>query len=254
MNNQYPFDLSGKLALITGGGTGLGFGMSKAFTEAGGKVIITGRREGKLKEACEKLCHKADYMVNDVTELDTLPGLVEKIETKHGSIDILVNNAGINLKKYVLNVTDDEFEKIIQTNLTGLFSLTREVAKKMANRKQGSIIMVTSMAAIYGIPEVSAYTASKTAVLGLTRSLAMDLSPKGIRINAIAPGFIESPMLRNAFNADPERERRVLERTPMKELGTPKDVAHAAVFLASDASRFITGVNLPVDGGNAIGF
>jgi NAD(P)-dependent dehydrogenase (short-subunit alcohol dehydrogenase family) len=110
------------------------------------------------------------------------------------------------------------------------------------------------MAALYGIPEVSAYTASKAAILGLTRSLAVDLSPYGVRVNAIAPGFIDTPMLRKAFSADPERERRVLERTPLRKLGTSDDVAIAALFLASDQAEFITGVNLPVDGGNSIGF
>ena len=110
------------------------------------------------------------------------------------------------------------------------------------------------MAAIYGIPMVTAYTSSKTAVLGMTKSLAVDLSPEGIRVNAIAPGFIDSPMLRKAFNSDPDRERRVLERTPMKKLGEANDVAMAAVYLASDAAKFVTGVNLPVDGGNSIGF
>lgn len=254
MSNNSPFNLDGKLALVTGGGTGLGFGMSKAFVEAGGKVIITGRREEVLQNACNELSSRACYKVNDVTKLESLPVLVEEIESEYGPIEILVNNAGINLKKHVLDVTDNEFENIIQTNLTGLFSLTREVGKKMADRGHGSIIMITSMAALYGIPGVSAYTASKAAVLGMTRALATDLSPKGIRVNAIAPGFIDSPMLRKAFNSDPERERRVLERTPMNELGSPEDVARAAVFLASEASRFVTGINLPVDGGNSIGF
>ena len=254
MSSNSLFSLSGKLALITGGGTGLGLAMTEAFIQAGARVVITGRREEVLKEACQKVSGKADYIVNDVTDLDSLPSMVEEIENNYGPIDILVNNAGVNMKKPVFDVTDEEFERIIRTNLTGLFSLTREVGKKMAERGQGSVIMITSMAALYGIPKVSAYTASKAAVLGMTRSLATDLSPKGIRVNAIAPGFIDSPMLRKAFNDDPERERRVLERTPLNTLGTPQDVASAAVFLASDASGFVTGVNLPVDGGNAIGF
>ena len=179
---------------------------------------------------------------------------VEKVESEFGEIDTLVNNAGINMKKPLTEVTDAEFQNIIQTNVNGLFSLTREVAKGMKRRKRGSIINITSMAAIYGIPMVTAYTTSKTAVLGMTKSLAVDLSPEGIRVNAIAPGFIDSPMLRKAFDSDPDRERRVLERTPMKKLGEARDIAMAAVFLASDAAKFVTGVNLPVDGGNSIGF
>jgi len=248
------FDLKDKIAVITGGGTGLGFGIAQVFTEANCKVIITGRREEVLKSACEKLPGRADYVVNDVTNLDSIPSFVETVEQKFGPVDILVNNAGVNLKKHVLDITDKEFDDILQTNLNGLFSMSREIGKRMVKRNRGSIINITSMAAIYGIPKVSAYTAAKTGVLGLTRSMAVELSPKGIRVNAIAPGFIESPMLYKAFNSDPTRKEKVLSRTPLQKLGTPNDVAYAAVYLASDASSFITGVNLPVDGGNSIGF
>ena len=248
------FDLTGKLALITGGGTGLGFGISRAFLAQGAKVVITGRRESVLQEAVEELGTGANYLVNDVSDIKALPSFVENLESVFGPLDILVNNAGINMKKPLTQVTDEEFQRIINTNVNGLFSLTREVAKKMLPRKSGSIINITSMAAIYGISDVTAYTASKTAVLGMTRSLAVDLSGEGIRVNAIAPGFIDSPMLRKAFDSDPERQRKVLGRTPMKKLGDPEDIAAAAVYLASDAAKFVTGVNLPVDGGNSIGF
>lgn len=252
--NNFPFALTDKIAVITGGGTGLGFGISKAFVEAGSKVVITGRRENVLADACKELCGNAEYIVNDITELDSLPGLVEEIESRVGPIDILVNNAGINQKKNSLEVTDLEFGNVIQTNLEGLFVLARETGKRMVERRRGSIINITSMAAIYGIPKVAAYSASKAGVLGLTRALAADFSPHGIRVNAIAPGFIKSPMHQKAFNSDPERKRRVLERTPMQKFGSPEDVAYAALYLASDASRFITGIHLPVDGGNSIGF
>ena len=252
--SKSPFSLTDKLAIITGGGTGLGFGISKAFLEAGAKVVITGRRETVLKDAVEKLGNGASYLVNDVSDTATLPGFVENVESLFGEIDILVNNAGINMKKHLVEVSDEEFQRIIQTNVNGLFSLTREVAKKMIPRKKGAIINITSMAAMYGIPNVTAYTSAKTAVLGMTKSLAVDLSPEGIRVNAIAPGFIDSPMLRKAFDSDPARRDRVLQRTPMHKLGEPEDIAAAAVFLASDASKFVTGVNLPVDGGNSIGF
>lgn len=249
------FHLTDKIAVITGGGTGLGFGISEAFMKAGSeKVILTGRREHVLKDACRQLGCGAEYIVNDVRELETLPWLAGEIENRFGPVDILVNNAGVNQKKETLEVSDGDFEGIIQTNLNGVFALSREIGKKMAERKRGSIINITSMAALYGIPQVAAYTASKSGVLGLTRALATDLSPLGIRVNSIAPGFIESPMLHQAFNSDPDRKRRVLERTPMGRLGTPEDIALAAVYLASDASKFITGINLPVDGGNSIGF
>lgn len=249
-----PFDLSGKLALITGGGTGLGLGIAEAFIQAGARVVITGRREEVLQQACKQLGPQASCEVNDVADLESIPGLVQTVEQKYGPIEILVNNAGINLKKHTFEVTDAEFQAIIQTNLMGLFALTREVAKGMAERKSGSVIMITSMAALYGLPLVSAYSASKSAVLGMTRVLASDLSPRGIRVNAIAPGFIQSPMLLKALETDPERKQKVLGRTPLGGFGQPSDIGLAAVFLASDAARFITGINLPVDGGNSIGF
>lgn len=249
-----PFSLSGKLAVITGGGTGLGFGISRAFLAAGANILISGRRNEILKEAIEELGEGAFYLSNDVSDTGSLPAFVEDIESKYGPIDILVNNAGINAKKFLTDVSDEEFQRIIKTNVSGLFSLTREVAKKMIPRKSGCIINITSMAAIYGISDVTAYTSSKTAVLGMTRSLAVDLSPKGIRVNAIAPGFIDSPMLRKAFDSNPDRKRKVLSRTPMGTLGEADDIGMAAVYLASDAAKFVSGVNLPVDGGNSIGF
>jgi NAD(P)-dependent dehydrogenase (short-subunit alcohol dehydrogenase family) len=178
---------------------------------------------------------------------------VEELE-KSGPIDILVNNAGINMKKPATEVSDEEFDQIIQTNLNGLFSLTREVAKHMVARKRGVILNITSMAALYGLPKVAAYTSAKTAVLGLTRTLASEWGPIGIRVNAIAPGFIFSEMTDKALNSDPERKKRVFDRTPMARMGRAEEVAAAAVFLCSDAASFITGVNLPVDGGNSIGF
>ncbi|MDQ3290021.1 MAG: SDR family oxidoreductase [Bacteroidota bacterium] len=249
-----PFDLSGKLALITGGGTGLGLGIAGAFIQAGARVVITGRREEVLQSACQQLGPMAGYQVSDVADLTSIPDLVQAVHQQSGPIDILVNNAGINLKKHTLEVTDAEFQAIIQTNLVGLFALTREVAKGMIERRTGSIIMITSMAAMYGLPLVTAYSASKSAVLGMTRVLASDLSPHGVRVNAIAPGFIESPMLLKALDTDPERKQKVLGRTPLGGFGQPSDIGNAAVYLASEAARFITGINLPVDGGNSIGF
>ena len=246
--------LDGKVALVTGGGTGLGYAIADKFTNAGARVIITGRHENVLNKAVQKLGENSAYFVNDIRDYDSLKPLVSRIESEEGPIEVLVNNAGVNLKKMATEVTDEEFINIIQTNLVGLFILTREVSSQMIQRERGSIIMITSMAALYGIPGVTAYSASKSGVLGLTRTLAVDLSPHGIRVNAIAPGFIESPMLLKAMQADPEREQKVLGRTPMKSFGKPDHVANAALYLASDMSKFVTGTNIPVDGGNSIGF
>lgn len=252
----YPalFDLSGKIILVTGGGSGLGLAIAKAVTAAGAKVIITGRREDVLRDACSQLGGKAAYRVFDLARLDQLPAMIAGIESAEGPLDVLVNNAGINMKKDILEVTDEEFQTIVQVNQTAVFALTREVARKMAERKKGSIIMISSMAAKYGIPKVVAYTAAKSAVEGMTRSMAVDLSPRGIRVNCIAPGFIETAMSAKALNNDPERKNKVLARTPMGYLGQPEDVGLAAVYLASDAAGYVTGAILPVDGGNSIGF
>lgn len=246
--------LDNKFALITGGGTGLGLGIARVFVKQGARVLITGRRETVLQQACLQLGPLASYAVSDITDFKSLPGFIAETEATAGSIDILVNNAGIHLKKDALDVTDDEFEQVIRTNQQAVFGLSREVAKCMAERRRGSIIMISSMAAQYGLPKVIAYTAAKTAIEGMTRALAVEWSPKGIRVNCLAPGFIQTEMSSSALNNDPERKNKVLGRTPIGSLGDPEDVGYAAAFLASDAAKYLTGVVLPVDGGNSIGF
>jgi NAD(P)-dependent dehydrogenase (short-subunit alcohol dehydrogenase family) len=248
------FSLQDKHALVTGGGTGIGLAISEAFCGAGAHIIMAGRREGVLQRACEQLGPNASYRVCDLSRSETVSDLIALIENSGVALDILVNNAGINARKPTLEVTNEDFEEIIQTNLMGLFALSREVARRMAARGQGSILNITSMAALYGLPRVAAYSAAKSAVLGLTRTLAVEWAPSGIRVNALAPGFVQSDMTDQAFQSDPERKRRALERTPMGRLGHAKEVAAAALFLCSDAASFITGVHLPVDGGNSIGF
>lgn len=248
------FSLTGKLALVTGGGTGIGFGISQSLVTAGARVVITGRREKMLKNAVRELGEKSSYEIHDMNNLDVARDFVGLMESRYGSIDVLVNNAGINDVKHPFEVTDSDFQSILSTNLAGVFSLTREVAKFMVERKGGSIIMITSMAAIYGLADVAPYAASKSGLMGLTRSLATDLSPSGVRINAIAPGFIVSPMHEEALKRYPEKGKKILDRTPLKRFGIPADIGNAVVFLASDAAGFITGAQLPVDGGNAMGF
>lgn len=248
------FSLHGQLALITGGGSGLGFYIAKCMIEAGARVIITGRREPVLKEAIQQLGENSSYVVNDITETKHLPDLIDELEAQSGPVDILVNNAGINMKKPVWDVTDEDFDKVLQTNLYAVFSLTRECGKRMIQRKKGSIIMLSSMAALYGIDRVIAYTASKSAIGGMVKALATEFSPFGVRVNAIAPGFIETPMMLTAMNGDPSRRDKAMDRTPMATWGKPDDIGWAAVFLASAGAKFITGITLPVDGGNSIGF
>ena len=248
------FSLNGKRVLITGGATGLGFAMAQAFIRQGASVVISGRRKDLLEKACLDLGENCSYFQNDLAKLHDIPAFVEKIEAGEGPIDILVNNAGIHLKKELLEVSDLEYESIILINQRAVFALTREVAKYMKNRQKGSIIMISSMSSQYGIPKVIAYTASKSAVEGMTRAMAVELSPFGIRVNCIAPGFIQTEMSAKALDGDLDRKTRILERTPLHHLGDPADIAYAVVFLASGAASFINGVILPVDGGNSIGF
>jgi len=243
-----------KIAIVTGGASGLGLAIAKKFTENNITTIIIGRDAEKLKIAKETLGKLCSTISFDLTDLPKIPQLIESIIRDYGKIDILVNNAGINMKKEFTDVTDDDFQKILLTNISSVFAISREVVKQMEKSQKGCIINISSMAALYGIPKVIAYTASKSAIEGMTKAMAVELSPKGIRVNVIAPGFIATDMSAKALNNDPERKQKVLSRTPMGHLGEPDDVAEAALFLASAGAKYISGVSIPVDGGNSIGF
>jgi NAD(P)-dependent dehydrogenase (short-subunit alcohol dehydrogenase family) len=243
-----------KTAVITGGATGLGLATAKKFVENNIKTIIIGRNEKNLAETSKNLGALCSYKVFDLSNLKGIPQLVNEVTSEFGAIDILVNNAGINQKKAFTEVTDEEFQQVILTNITSVFVLSREVARIMLQQKSGCIINISSMAAQYGIPYVIAYTASKSAIEGMTKAMAVELSPGGIRVNCVAPGFIETNMSAKALDDDPQRKQKVLSRTPMGKLGQPDDIADAVYYLASDAAKYLTGVVLPVDGGNSIGF
>jgi NAD(P)-dependent dehydrogenase (short-subunit alcohol dehydrogenase family) len=243
-----------KVAIITGGASGIGLAIARKFVKEGITTVIVGRDKKKLKEACSEMGKNAHLVVCDLADLDSIPSLVQSVIDKFGRIDILVNNAGINMKKEIGDVTDDDYQKIILTNQTSTFSLIREVAGFMKEQESGSILNISSMASLYGLPFVIAYTASKSAIEGMTRAMAVELSPDGIRVNCIAPGFIKTNMSSVALDKDPERKKKVLSRTPLGRLGRTEEVANAAYFLVSDEASYITGVVLPVDGGNSIGF
>lgn len=247
-------DSKNRIAIITGGASGIGFAIAKKFVQNNIKSVLVGRDATRLKLACETLGEFSDYIACDLTKLAELPGIVQKIKDKHGRIDILVNNAGMHLKKTMTDVTDEEFQKVILTNQTAMFSLTREVAGIMQQQCSGVVLNISSMASQYGIPNVIAYTASKSAIEGMTRAMAVELSQYGIRVNCLAPGFIKTNMSSLALDKDPERKKKVLSRTPLGRLGKPDEVANAALFLVTDSASYITGVVLPVDGGNSIGF
>jgi NAD(P)-dependent dehydrogenase (short-subunit alcohol dehydrogenase family) len=243
------------IAIVTGGGSGIGLAIVEKFVQHHIKTIIIGRDQKKLDCAREKLGELCLPVAYDLNLLDGIPKLITDLTHRYGHLNILVNNAGINLKKDFTQVTDEEFQKIQLINVTSVFTLSREVVKCMQEKNtRGVIINISSMASQYGLPKVIAYTASKSAIEGMTRAMAVELSPLGIRVNCIAPGFIATEMSAKALNDDTERMQKVLSRTPMAKLGQPGDVADAALFLASDAAKYITGVILPVDGGNSIGF
>jgi NAD(P)-dependent dehydrogenase (short-subunit alcohol dehydrogenase family) len=247
--------MKNKTAIITGGGSGIGLAITEKFIAANIQSIIIGRDEKKLAAAKEKSGPLCETVRFDLDDLSGIPQLVQSLQERFGDIDILVNNAGINLKKEFTEVSDDEFSKILHTNVSSMFSLSREVVKHWIEKNmKGSIINISSMASQYGLPKVIAYTASKAAIEGMTRAMATELSPKGIRVNCIAPGFIATDMSAKALNNEPERKQKVLGRTPMGYMGEPADIGDAALFLAGESSRYITGVVLPVDGGNSIGF
>jgi len=243
-----------KIAIVTGGGSGIGFAIAKKFVIENITTIIIGRDTKKLNDAKKELGELCIPISFDLNDIASIPKLVKEIESKFGSISILVNNAGINLKKDFIEVSDEDFQRILYTNVSSVFALTREVVKVMIKNVTGCIINISSMASQYGLPKVIAYTASKSAIEGMTRAMAVELSPLGIKVNCIAPGFIATEMSAKALNNDPDRKKKVLSRTPMGKLGNPSDIADAAFYFAGETSKFITGVVLPVDGGNSIGF
>ncbi len=256
MNSGSPdsFSLAGQLALITGGASGIGLGIAKCFVAAGARVVLVGRNEERLAAAVQELGDCAHYEVCDIALLPSLPDLVSRVRAREGSISILVNNAGNHLKKPAQDTSDTEFDAVLQTHVRAGFALSREVASEMVQSGGGSILFIGSMASLLGIPLVVAYTAAKSALCGLVRALAAEWSCKGIRVNAIAPGWIDTAMFRNAVRDDPARSGKILARTPMARLGNVEDIGMAAVYLSSPAAKFITGVLLPVDGGASIGF
>ncbi|MDR7371332.1 SDR family oxidoreductase [Flavobacterium aquidurense] len=245
--------MSTKTAIVTGGNSGLGFATAKKLCDNGIKTYIIGRTKDKTEDACKEIGPNAIPVLYDLNDVDGISAMIENL-TKENPIDILVNNAGINLKKEFLDVTNEDFLSIIHTNLLSVFAISKAVVKNMKENNGGSIINISSMASQYGIPKVIAYSASKGAIESMTRAMAVELAPFGVRVNCVAPGFIKTKMSAKALDSDPERKNKVLGRTPMGILGEPSDIADAVYYFATSESKFTTGTILPVDGGNSIGF
>lgn len=249
-----PYDLKDEVALITGGATGIGLGIARCFIEAGARVVLCSRNEERLADAVADLGPTAGYRVHDVTDLTRADALIDAVERETGPISILVNNAGRHLKKPAEEVTPAEFQQLIDVHLLGAHALTVAAGRGMLERGRGSVLFIASMASLFALPGVVAYSAVKSAYLGVVRTLAAEWGPRGVRVNAIAPGWIDSAMMRKAVDPDPERKAKILGRTPLGRFGEAEDIGRAATFLCSPSAKFITGACLPVDGGASIGF
>tara|TARA_B100001769_G_C21969297_1_gene521379 strand:- start:136 stop:879 length:744 start_codon:yes stop_codon:yes gene_type:complete len=237
------------VALITGGGTGIGLSIAKKLHAMKKTVVLVGRRKNKLLQAKKLLKSRCYIFENDISDLNSIPILVNNIEKKIGPIDILINNAGMHLRKIAIETTDEEWKNVIDTNLNSVFSLSRECAKKMIRRKKGNIILVGSVTTIMGLPDVTAYATSKTALSGLARTLAIELGKYSINVNCICPGFIKTAIFARVRKKDPNRFKKILSRTPLDRFGKVEDISNVVGFLCSPEAEFITGTTLPVDGG-----
>lgn len=246
---QRLFDLSGRVALITGASRGFGLEIAKVFAEAGATVVLNGRYKEALQTAARSLPKgRSDVAAFDVADTAASTAAVKAIEQAHGKLDILVNNAGTNIRKPLAEVTLEDWRTVLDTNLTGAFALAREAALGMAQRGHGRIINIGSVLSILGRANIAAYTASKHGIVGFTKSFAAELGASGVTCNAIAPGYFETELNRPLMD-DPAFVAFVNERTPLRRWGKPEELAGAALFLASPAASYVNGHVLAVDGG-----
>ena len=245
------FSLEGKNALITGGGRGLGRAMAEALAGAGADVAITGRNRDPLHATAETLAERTGRKVipitADVTDGSQVESMTEQAIGGLGGLDIL-NNAGINIRQPTLEQSEDNFRKILDTNLVGAFLVAQAVGKHLVAQKRGSVINVASMLGMVGLAQRPGYTSSKGGLIQLTRTMALEWAPAGVRANALCPGPFETE-INTPVLSDPEANRFFLDRIPLGRWGKPDELAGAIIFMASDASSFMTGATLTVDGG-----
>ena len=244
------FDLSGKTALVTGTSGGLGLGMARALASAGADIVGLGPAPmPQAAEAIGGLGRRWHEVVADLTKPQDYGAMVAAIERDFAPVDILVNNAGIIRRADVLDFSEEDWDAVMTINLKAVFLITQAVARSMVARGvAGRVVSVASMLSFQGGIRVPSYTASKHGVAGLTKLFANELAPKGITVNAIAPGYMATDNT-TALREDADRSRQILERIPLGRWGLPDDLASAVIFLASPASSYVTGVILPVDGG-----
>lgn len=243
--------LENKVCIITGAGKGFGRTIAESFYDQGAKLALITRSQEDVDSLKEELYSSNDETLiycGDVTEPDTVTDFVNIAVHKFGSIDVLVNNAGMRFRKKFLETTLEEFNHVVDVNVGSIFLLCQTVIPHMIESKQGKIINMSSIAGTLGLPELSSYVTSKAAIVGLTKSLALEFAENNLQINALAPGFCKTSYFDN-FKKKSELYDFTLERTPMKRWGESKEVADACLFLASSMSNFITGEVINVDGG-----
>ena len=249
-----PFDLTGKVALVTGARRGLGFAIAKGLAEAGAIVALNGRKPDALASAVRSLVdagHRASACVFDVTDADGARGGVAAIEHAHGHLDILVNNAGIQRRSRLVDFKRQDWDDVIATNLTAPFLVSQAALPGMIARRSGKIIHIASLMSDLARPTVVPYTAAKGGVRQLTRGMAVELAAHNIQVNAIGPGYFATEMNR-ALIDDTEFNAWVCKRTPAGRWGQPEEIAGLAVFLASAAANYITGQLITIDGGMSV--
>jgi len=250
------FDLSGKVALITGGSKGIGKCIAMDLAQAGAKVVIVSRHpeEGrKIAQEIGKSCSPAMALYADISRPDTLLPMVEAAVDRMGKIDILINNAGTNIRKPALDFREDEWDTVLNTNLKGTFFCSQAVAKTMADAGGGKIINISSAAGGKAVPWLTPYSVSKAGIIHLTRALAIEWARYNITVNAIAPSYMETPLTREWLSV-PKRRDLIAKRSPLNRVGQPTDLTGAILLFASDDSNFITGQTLFVDGGSGAGW
>lgn len=249
------FSLDKQTAIITGGTTGLGLAITRCMIEAGAKVIVLSMEDqDRGVEALKEFGDRAAYYSFNITDTNNTQGIVDRIIAEHGEVNILVNNAGNHCKKPIEEMTVQDYCDVLDVHLVGAFALTKALVPHMKGNKKGSIIFLASMTSYIGQPYVAGYSTAKAGYLGLVHTLASECGAEGVRVNAIAPGWIDTPMFHKATDTDPQRLAKILGRIPLNQVGEAKDIGMAAVYLCSDAAKYVTGICLPVDGGALIGF
>ena len=241
------FGLQGRVAIVTGGSQGIGEACARRFAQEGAQVVIADLADERGRALAAEL--QARYVHCDVGDKAQVDALVAEVMQAHGRIDVLVNNAGIFRAADFLDVTEEDFDAVLRVNLKGSFLVAQAVRREMARAGRGSIVNMSSVNSVLAIPNIASYNVSKGGINQLTRAMALALADRGVRVNAVGPGTIATELAAKAVLTSEEAKNKIMMRTPMKRLGEPSEIADVVAFLASDASSYITGEIIMVDGG-----